>query len=261
VATACALLIANSSWRQSYDAILHLDLGVFLGSWTFQQSALHWINDGLMAVFFLGVGLEIKHEVLTGRLRPASGGRFAGSRGDWWHGDPGLDLCRAQSSNPDALAGWAIPSATDIGFAVGILALIGSRVPSGLKVFLVALAIIDDLGAIVIIAIFYTDHLSFTALGLAGLLIASLVALSCNRSARAPAWPLSFVGAVCSMGHRVLQSGAHATLAGVALAFVIPASRESAGTAPSLALEHALKPWIAYFILPVFAFADAETVF
>ena len=257
-ATICALAIANSPWRHGYDAALHLELGVFLGGLTFQQSVLHWVNDGLMAIFFLGVGLEIKHEVLTGHLRvPAAAALpVAGAIGGMVV--PALIYVAINRANPDALAGWAIPSATDIGFAVGVLALLGSRVPQGLKVFLVALAIIDDLGAIVIIAMFYTDHLSYIALGLAALLITALVAA--NRSGLRQLGPYLLLGLVLWAG--VLQSGVHATLAGVALAFVIPAGTSArGGPPPSLVLEHALKPWITYFILPVFAFANAGLSF
>ncbi len=257
-ATILALVTANSSLAELYDHALQQYAGVFLGPWSFRQSVLHWINDGLMVVFFLGVGLEIKHELLTGHLRTLSAALLpiAGAIGGMLV--PAAIYVAINYTNADALAGWAIPSATDIGFAVGILALMGNRVPPGLKVFLIALAIIDDLGAIGIIALFYTDHLSLTALGISALIIALLIAL--NRSGVRQLGPYMILG--LALWACVLESGVHATLAGVALAFVIP-SRQSAhgGSLPSKIVEHTLKPWITYLILPAFAFANAGLSF
>jgi NhaA family Na+:H+ antiporter len=254
VATVAALAIANSPLGKFYDHGLHVEAGLFVGSLVFQQSLLHWINDGLMAIFFLSVGLEIKHEVLAGQLKsPAAAALpIAGAIGGMII--PAAIYLLANSATPENLAGWAIPSATDIGFAVGILALIGRGLPPGLRTFLVALAIIDDLGAIIIIALFYTSSLSATALSLAAIILAMLVGLNQRGEKRlAPYLVLGVALWAC-----VLQSGVHATLSGVALAMVIPINpAKASGPSPLRVLEHALKPWITYLVLPLFAFANA----
>ena len=255
--TVLALVIANSSVKDVYDHLLHIEAGLWIVQVSFSQSLLHWINDGLMAIFFLGVGLEIKHDFLTGHLsRPgaailpvigAAGGMIM----------PCAIYVFINADSPSALAGWAIPSATDIGFAVGILALFGKRVPAALKTFLVALAIIDDLGAIMIIAAFYTDQLSMLAAMGAAVILAGLYGLN-RAGVRQPA---AYLIPGIALWACVLQSGVHATLAGVALAFVMPSTGKGRLPAPSSVVEHALHGWILFFILPVFALANAGLSF
>ena len=210
VAAALALIVANSPLAETYFAALHAYLGPL--------SVSHWINDGLMAVFFLLVGLEIKREMLDGQLSTwprrvlpgvaAAGGMLV----------PALIYVAINRNNAAALSGWAIPTATDIAFALGVLSLLGSRVPASLKIFLTALAIIDDLGAVIIIAIFYTSGLSLAYLGAAFAVIAVLIVL--NRMRVTTLLPYLVLGAILWV--LVLKSGVHATLAGVALALTIP---------------------------------------
>jgi NhaA family Na+:H+ antiporter len=253
-AAALALILSNSPLASLYEALLELHFGPSLGPLSFDHSLLHWINDGLMAVFFLLVGLEIKREVVEGELSSlrqvalpglcAVGGMLA----------PALVYLAFNWSVPENHAGWAIPAATDIAFAMGVMALLGSRVPEGLKIFLLALAIIDDLGAIVIIAIFYTADLSLLSLGLAAVGILGLILL--NRLGVLRLTPYILLGTfvwVC-----VLKSGVHATLAGVALAFAIPLkTRGPREQSPLRRCEHALHPWVTFAIMPIFAFANA----
>jgi NhaA family Na+:H+ antiporter len=253
-AAALALILDNSPLSRHYEALLHLPFGMVLGSLSLEKSLLHWINDGLMAVFFFLVGLEIKREVLEGELSSARQVALPGLCALGGVAVPALIYLAFNWATPETHAGWAIPAATDIAFAVGVMALLGNRVPEGLKIFLLALAIIDDLGAIVIIAIFYTADLSLLSLGLAGLGILGLVLL--NRLGVLKLAPYVLIGIfiwVC-----VLKSGVHATLAGVALAFAIPLNvpgpREAA---PLRRCEHALHPWVTFFIMPIFAFANA----
>jgi NhaA family Na+:H+ antiporter len=247
--TVVALSIANSPLADAYFAVLK--------TYMFGLSVLHWINDALMAVFFLLVGLEIKREMLDGQLSTwprrilpgvaALGGMVA----------PALVYLAFTWSEPNLRSGWAIPAATDIAFALGVLAILGSRVPASLKIFLTALAILDDLGAIIIIAIFYTGELSLTMLGAAALCIAVLVAF--NRFGVTALLPYLVLGAV--LWFFVLKSGIHATLAGVALALTIPLQphpkKTRAEDAPLHRLEHALHGWVAFGIIPIFGFANA----
>ncbi len=244
-AAALALGVANSPLAETYAA--------FIAFPVFSQTLLHWINDGLMAVFFLLVGLEIKREVVAGELSTrrkaalpvlAAAGGMAG---------PALIYVAINWASPAYLRGWAIPTATDIAFALGIMALLGSRVPTSLKVFLTALAIIDDLGAIAIIAVFYTADVSTVALSGAALCIAVLWAL--NRMNVRSISVYMLVGLVLWV--TVLKSGVHPTMAGVITAMAIPANADSKGRRPLATLEHALHPAVVYFILPLFAFANA----
>jgi len=253
-AAALALVVANSPAFALYRALLGLPVGVHVGSFELDKPLLLWVNDALMAVFFLLVGLEIKREVLAGELaglRRAALPIIAAAGGVL---GPALVYAAINWGDAVALRGWAIPAATDIAFSIGVLALLGSRVPASLRVFLLALAIIDDLAAIVIIALFYTADLSLISLGLAMAGIAALVAL--NLAGVRSLAPYVLVGIalwVC-----VLKSGVHATLAGVALGFAIPL-RGAGGVdgSPLGRLEHALHPWVTYGILPVFALANA----
>ena len=260
-ASLLALVWANSSFASSYFGLLGTYATVGAGSFSLSLSLLHWVNDGLMAVFFLLVGLEIKRELLAGALSSprlaalpavaALGGMVA----------PALIYILIARGDPEALRGWAIPAATDIAFALAALSLLGNRVPVSLKVFLAALAIIDDLGAIIIIALFYTSGLSLGALGLAGVALAALALM--NRSGVVRLWPYLLVGALLWLF--TLKSGVHATLAGVALAMAIPLRDEDAAdirdTSPLTRLEHALHPAVAYAVIPVFGLANAGVSF
>ena len=246
---ALALAVANSPLKDAYFAALKAYLGPL--------SVLHWINDALMAVFFLLVGLEIKREVLDGRLRTWPDRVLPGLAAIGGMAAPAIVYTAVNWNSPETLRGWAIPAATDIAFALGVLALLGSRVPVSLKIFLTALAIIDDLGAVLIIALFYTADLSLPMLGGAAATLAVLYGL--NKAGVARLWPYLLLGILLWVF--VLASGVHATIAGVLLALTIPL-RLSAGkpddpTSPLHILEHAVHPWSAYLILPIFGFANA----
>jgi NhaA family Na+:H+ antiporter len=251
-ATLAALLIANSALAPHYDALIHAQAEIRVGSIGLSKQLEHWINDGLMAIFFLLVGLEIKREVIEGSLttlRDAALPMAAAAGGFLLLGALYAAL---NCGDAEALRGWAIPDATDIAFALGICAVLGRAVPSSLKIFLLALAIIDDLLAIIVIAIFFTDQLSTLALALAGIGVAALVVL--NLLGVRKIAPYVLVGAltwVC-----VLKSGVHATLAGVAVGLAVPLARRE-GESPLEQLEHSLKPWISYATVPIFAFANA----
>ncbi len=242
-AAAMALLAANSPLAPLHaEVFAHVILG---------KTLLHWVNDGLMAVFFFLVGLEIKREVVVGELstRAKAALPVLAAAG----GMIGPALIYVLLNEGEDLRGWAIPTATDIAFALGILALLGSRVPPALKVFLTALAVIDDLGAILIIAVFYTAELSGVALAAAGAAIAVLIAL--NRSGVRAIAAYVVVGLILWVC--VLNSGVHATMAGVITALAVPAGEDAKGRAPLTTLEHALHPAVTFFILPLFAFANA----
>jgi NhaA family Na+:H+ antiporter len=258
VAAAVALIVSNSPLAPLYERLLDTAVGVYAGPLALEKPLLLWINDGLMAVFFFLVGLELKRELLRGELSrfgqavlpalAAAGGMVM----------PALIYVALNAGDPVTLRGWAIPSATDIAFAVGVLALLGPRIPPSLKVFLLALAILDDLGAIIIIALFYTADLHWLSLLLAGLGATLLLAL--NRRGVMRLAPYLLTGLfiwVC-----VLKSGVHATLAGVVVAIAIPIGSPPAGRTSGEAtlieqLEEALHPWVAFAILPLFAFANA----
>ena len=218
------------------------------------KSVLHWINDGLMAIFFFVVGLEIKREVVSGALsnRKSSALPVIAAVGGMII--PAMIYSAINWNDDAALRGWAIPAATDIAFAIGVLALLGSRVPPSLKIFLLALAIIDDLGAILVIALFYTNDLSWTSLALAAAGLLTLITL--NRRNVLNIWPYLLIGLFVWLC--VLKSGVHATIAGVATALTIPINcRSGTGARPLEALEHALAPWVSFAIVPLFAFANA----
>ena len=254
LAALLALLVSNSPFSEFYIRFLQwpgeLRIG---GDWlVLSKSLLHWVNDLWMAVFFFLVGLEIKREMIEGELASRSQAMLPAGAALGGMLVPALIYTAINWGSPVALRGWAIPAATDIAFALGILVLLGSRVPASLKVFLTAVAIIDDLGAIVIIALFYTDQLSLAALAGAGLGILILVAF--NRARVMSIAPYVMVGVVVWLF--VYKSGIHATLAGVATALTIPLS-DARGGSPLRKAEHALHPWVAFAILPVFAFANA----
>ncbi|MFO1405974.1 MAG: Na+/H+ antiporter NhaA [Steroidobacteraceae bacterium] len=254
VAGALAMIAANTPLADNYHALLDTHFKVQFGSHALDKPLEVWVNDLLMAIFFLLVGLEIKREAVTGELSDPS--RVAlpalGALGGMVV--PAAIYAAINWHDPVGIRGWAIPSATDIAFALGVLSLFGERVPLGLKVFLMTLAVLDDLGAIVVIALFYTSGLSVTALGVAGLAVLGLVALNRAGVTRIAAYML--VGGVLWLA--VLKSGVHATLAGVVTALCIPARDPKDPAHPPLArLEHSLHPWVAFGILPVFAFTNA----
>ncbi|MCY7296654.1 Na+/H+ antiporter NhaA [Alteromonas sp. a30] len=254
-ATVLALLVANSPLSEYYNMLVSVVAGVHIGDFGINKPLLLWINDGLMAVFFFLVGLELKREMLEGQLtRPqnvllpmigAVGGMAV----------PAVIYTFFNYDEPATRAGWAIPAATDIAFALGILALLGRSVPSSVKLFLVTLAIIDDIGAILIIALFYTHNIAFVPLIIAAVCLLVLGILNKRRVVDIPAYIL--VGVV--LWTALLKSGVHATLAGVILAFFIPMrSREKIKSySPVKYLEHSLHPSVAFVILPIFAFANA----
>ncbi|WP_051340750.1 Na+/H+ antiporter NhaA [Azospirillum halopraeferens] len=256
LAAVVALIWANSPGGGLYVALLDTPVAVQVGGLQIAKPLLLWINDGLMAVFFLLVGLEIKREVLEGELSSLGTAALPGVAAVGGMALPALVYLMFTWGDPIATNGWAIPAATDIAFALGVLALLGTRAPASLKVFLLALAIMDDLGAIVIIALFYTADLSVTALGLAGVGIVALIVMNLMGVTRVAAYILVGVFLwVC-----VLKSGVHATLAGVATALAVPlrtTGRQAGHEAPLHHLEHMLHPWVAFGILPVFAFANA----
>ncbi|MBC3348185.1 MULTISPECIES: Na+/H+ antiporter NhaA [Pseudomonas] len=252
-AAVLALILNNSPLSWLYTDFLDAPVVAQIGALKIAKPALLWINDGLMALFFLLIGLEVKREILDGQLSNPSQIVLPGAAAIGGMVVPALIYWFLNRDNPGALAGWAIPTATDIAFALGVLALLGKRVPVSLKLFLMTLAIIDDLGAIVIIAVFYSGTLSTLSLALAAACIAALVAM--NRMGAVKLGPYMIVGLILWVC--VLKSGVHATLAGVTLAFCIPLRTKNAETSPLLTLEHALHPWVAYGILPLFAFANA----
>ncbi|MFZ4808804.1 MAG: Na+/H+ antiporter NhaA [Hyphomicrobiaceae bacterium] len=254
MAAALALAVSNSPLSPLYDAFLDVPLTVKLGTLGVDKPLLLWINDGLMAIFFFLVGLEIKRELLAGDLASFDRAVMPALAALGGMAAPAAIYVALNANNPAALKGWAIPSATDIAFAVGLLAVLGSRVPAALKVFLLALAIIDDLGAIVIIAVFYTADLSQLALALAGAGTVVLVVL--NRRGVASLAPYLLVGLFIWLC--VLKSGVHATLAGVIVALAVPLyiSGDPAAS-PLRETERKLHPWVAFGVLPLFAFANA----
>jgi NhaA family Na+:H+ antiporter len=253
VATVLAMIVENSSAKPLYDALLGTPVAVQVGNLIVAKPLLLWINDGLMAVFFFLVGLEIKREVMEGELSDASRIALPAIAAVGGVAVPAAIYAWVNWGDAMAIKGWAIPAATDIAFALGVLSLLGSRVPVALKVFLLTLAIIDDLGAIVIIAVFYTADLSIESLAVAGGLIAVLAILSLRRVVAVV--PYILVGVL--MWIAVLKSGVHATLAGVVLALFIPMRAPGDdGHSPLRRLEHDLHPSVAFGILPLFAFAN-----
>ena len=254
LAAVAALALANSPVAFLYDAFLDTPVEVRAGTLHVAKPLLLWINDGLMALFFFLVGLEIKREVIEGELsevRQVMLPAFAAVGG---MAVPAAIYAAINVGNPVALAGWAIPAATDIAFALGVLSLLGKRVPVGLKMFLLTLAILDDLGAIVIIALFYAGDLAPASLAVAAVALVALFTL--NRSNVVRLAPYLFVGLVLWVS--VLKSGVHATLAGVALAFFIPLRSNGDGSQSLLRrLEQDLRPLVVFAILPLFAFANA----
>jgi len=297
VCTVTALIWANSPWAESYHTLWQTKITVGIGSWVLSKAAILWINDGLMAIFFFVVGLEIKREVLVGGLSTPSQTIMPVAAAMGGMIIPAL-IFFAFNAGEESVAGWGIPMATDIAFALGILSLLGSRVPVGLKIFLTALAIVDDIGAILVIAVFYTASLDLTALGI-GVAMLGLMAILNFRWGIRHSIPYLVLGII--VWFAFLKSGIHATIAGVLAAMTIPAStkmdctnfveklRNAAGvfemaitpgksvltnkeqqmalhsmedaygaaTTPLQNIEHALHPWVSFCIMPIFALANA----
>ncbi|ENG7680860.1 Na+/H+ antiporter NhaA [Providencia stuartii] len=252
IAAIVALIMANSPAQGLYQQFLDIPISVKISSLELDKPLILWINDFLMAIFFLVVGLEVKRELLEGSLAGKDKAIFPAVAALGGMLAPALIYLLFNGADNITRQGWAIPAATDIAFALGVMALLGKRVPTELKVFLLALAIIDDLGVIVIIAFFYTSSLSLVALGLAALCVALLVIMNWRRVENTAAYlVIGLILWVC-----ILKSGVHATLAGVIVGFLIPLHGTN-NTKPSEELEHVLHPWVAYMILPIFAFANS----
>jgi len=258
-AAVVAMVVANSPLAGHYTAFLDLPFEIRLGTFGLAKPLILWINDGLMAVFFLLVGMELKREVAEGHLsslRKASLPAFGAAGGMI---APAAIYAALNWGEPVAMRGWAIPTATDIAFALGVLSLLGPRVPAALKAFLLSVAIFDDLGAIIVIALFYTAELSVTALVAAAVLVLVLVALNRLGVTR----PAAYILVGVPLWVAVLKSGVHATLAGVVVAMFIPLRVPDEVRAPDKPasplrhLEHTLHPWVAFGVLPIFAFANA----
>jgi NhaA family Na+:H+ antiporter len=245
IAAAVAMVVANSGLAETYSGILH--------SYVFGMSVSHWINDGLMAIFFLLIGLEVKRELLEGALKSKETAIFPAIAAVGGMLAPALIYVLFNYGDAEAMQGWAIPAATDIAFALGIMALLGKRVPIALKVFLLALAIIDDLGVVVIIALFYSGDLSTLALTIGFIMTGVLFLMNSKNMTK-----LSYyIIAGLILWIAVLKSGVHATLAGVVIGFAIPLKGKPGEHSPLKHLEHALHPYVAFLILPIFAFANA----
>lgn len=257
MATVLAIAFANwSVTATGYQQFLMMPVEMRFGALEINKNLLLWINDGLMAIFFLLIGLEVKRELVEGTLasRQQAMLPLAAALGGMIF--PALLFLLFNANDEVTRAGWAIPAATDIAFAVGVLTLLGKRVPAGLKVFLLALAIIDDLGAILIIALFYTQQIFWPALGGAVLAIATLAYMNRQQVGKTSAYLLvGIVLWVC-----ILKCGVHATLAGVIVGFFIPLRMSNGESSPATTLEHGLQTWVAFLIIPLFAFANAGIV-
>lgn len=252
LAALVAIGLANSALAEHYQSFLNTQVQVRIAALDINKPLLLWINDGFMAIFFLLVGLEVKREMLEGALSSRVQATFPAIAAVGGMLAPAIIYAFFNYEDEVTRAGWAIPAATDIAFALGVMALLGKRVPTSLKVFLLALAIMDDLGVIIIIALFYTQQLSLTALAVG--ILATLTLLWMNRRGEGRIGLYMLVGLVLWVA--VLKSGVHATLAGVIVGFMIPISGKRYAS-PLKHLEHVLHPWSAYLILPLFAFANA----
>lgn len=247
-----AILWANTPFKDLYFGLLDTPVQVRFGAFNIDKPLLMWINDGFMAIFFTLVGMEVKRELMIGAISSYQRAIFPAVGAVGGMVVPVAIFMLLNANNPEFQSGWAIPMATDIAFALGVLALLGKRVPAALKIFLLALAIIDDLGAIVVIALFFSHDLSITALIISAIGIIALILL--NRSGVTKISIYAVTGLV--LWAAVLKSGVHATLAGVILGFCIPLKGKD-GETPLEDFEHMLSPWCAFAILPLFAFANA----
>ncbi len=250
-----ALIVANSALSGGYHDLLLKKFSVLLDGEGLSKPLILWINDGLMAVFFFLIGLELKREMVEGKLKNPADVMLPGMAAVGGMIVPALIFLALNFSDPVTRGGWAIPAATDIAFAIGVLALLGKRAPAALKIFLLTLAILDDLGAILIIALFYTKELHVDYLYVALLPLIGMFLL--NRAGAHRIAPFMLLGTVLWV--LVLKSGVHATLAGVVTAFFIPL-KDKYGKSPLHALEHALSPYVLFMIVPIFAFANAGVV-
>ncbi|OOF57296.1 Na+/H+ antiporter NhaA [Rodentibacter myodis] len=251
-----AMFFANSPLSGTYNNFLNLPVSIQIGNFSINKTLIHWINDGFMAVFFVLVGLEVKRELLEGSLSSYQQAIFPAVAAIGGMVVPALIYAFIARQDPSLVNGWAIPMATDIAFALGVMALLSKQVPLPLKIFLLALAIIDDLGAIVVIALFFSHGLSLQALIFAAIAIVLLIAL--NRFKVTVLCAYMVVGTI--LWASVLKSGVHATLAGVIIGFCIPLKGEK-GKKPLEEFEHLLAPWTSFLILPLFAFANAGVSF
>ncbi len=256
-AAALAMVVANSPLAWTYFHALHLEIGPVLTPKLGPMTAHLWINDGLMAVFFLLVGLEIKREFVDGHLSSWADRRLPFVAAAAGMAVPAIIYLGVTAGTPDLARGWAIPAATDIAFALGLLALLGKRAPASLKLFLTTVAIVDDVGAVAIIALFYTDALNWTAFGASLLVLAAMFGMN-RGGVKHPAW---YLAAFVLLWYCELLSGVHATVAGVLAALAVPI-RTTPG-APDAEdstlhrMEHGLHPWVAFGIVPLFGFANA----
>ncbi len=253
---AVAMLLANSPLSSQYNDFLNLPVSLQIGSFSINKTLIHWINDGFMAVFFVLVGMEVKKELFEGALSSYQQAIFPAIAAVGGMIVPALVYWFIAKQDSSLANGWAIPMATDIAFALGIMALLSKQVPLPLKIFLLALAIIDDLGAIVVIALFFSHELSVQALIFSGISILTLVLLNRFRVSALCAYMV--IGAI--LWASVLKSGVHATLAGVIIGFCIPLKGKK-GERPLHDFEHILAPWSSFVILPLFAFANAGVSF
>lgn len=254
LAAILAMVIENSPYHGLYDGFKNIPVVFQAGNFLIDKPLLLWINDGLMAIFFLLIGLEIKRELIEGHLSKRDQVILPALAAVGGLAVPAIIYSYINWGNDITIQGWAIPAATDIAFALGVLILLGDRIPASLKVCLVAIAIIDDLAAIIIIALFYTAETSLLSLGLAG--IGLLIAFIMNRRGVTKLGPYIILGFF--IWACVLKSGVHATLAGVALGLLIPLkTKDNPDRSPLKQLEHTLHPFVAFMVLPVFAFANA----
>ncbi len=252
LSAALAMVVANSSFAAIYNTLLEVKVSVLIEDHGLSKPLILWINDGLMAVFFFLIGLELKREMVEGKLKNPRDVILPGLAAVGGMAAPALIFLAINAGNAVTQRGWAIPAATDIAFAVGVLALLGRRVPPALKVFLLTLAILDDMGAIVIIALFYTQQLHTDFLLMAVVPLAALAWRHWSGAHRVA--PTILIGAVLWV--LILESGIHPTLAGVVTAFFVPL-KDRFGKSPLHALEDGLTPYVYYLIVPIFAFANA----
>ncbi len=250
----CAIIIANTSLADLYHHCIHLPISVNVGTFDIKKPLHIWINDGLMAIYFMLVGLEIKREIHRGILSDKTSVLVPAVTAACGLIVPGIIYAAINMHNPECLKGWAVPTATDIAFTLGVISLLGNRVPYPLKILLTAIAIFDDMGAIGIIALFYTHKLSFASLGIAGLCTVILCLLNYFECKRLSLFLV--IGII--LWAAVLKSGVHATLAGIVLAMTIP---DKPGESLLTILEQGLHPWVVFVILPLFAFANAGVSF
>ncbi|MCB0319018.1 MAG: Na+/H+ antiporter NhaA [Bdellovibrionales bacterium] len=253
LAAILALILENSSASHIYELLLSTEMEFRIGSFSLSKPLTLWINDGLMAIFFFLIGLEIKREMLDGDLSSITQITLPLFSAILGIAFPAIIYAYFNWQSDLYRGGWAIPSATDIAFALGVLSLFGKRVPVALKLFLTAVAVFDDIAAVIIIAIFYTSKLSFFSLAFGAVILALLILL--NRSKVVSIAPYVVLGIILWIC--VLKSGVHATLAGVLLAMAIPFKIKDVSHSPLEKIEHELHPWVAFLILPIFAFANA----